>query len=308
LRAAARRSEGSPVYEFFPELRVELPQELRSEREQESDYPELLKQALEAASPRGRQTGSDVKHVQELLQSAGAVSRTAYLDVLRLYRDTGKHDELIAAYETFPPDAANDPQALQLLALALNRRGREGDQDRAVAVMRRLVSETGGDAETFAILGRIYKHRWKAGSDPRDLDAAIEYYVAGFEREPADFYTGFNAVTLMFIRGDAPDSETFAALFAKVKALVRAQIGPDRLQDYWVNNIAMELAVIERDWEAAQSSLDLALGTRPPAFARAAAADSLERLGQRMSGADAAWIERLVAQLRPTGDADEDDA
>jgi tetratricopeptide (TPR) repeat protein len=308
LRAAARRSEGSPVYEFFPGLRVELPEELRSEREQASDYPEVLKRVIEAASPDGLRTGGDAKHVQEWLASAGAPYPTAYLDVLRMFRDAGKHDELIAAYEAFPPDAANDPQALQLLALALNRRSREGDQDRAVAVMRRLVSETGGDAETFAILGRIYKHRWKAGSDPRDLDAAIEYYVAGFEREPADFYTGFNAVTLMFIRGDASNSERFAALFAKVKELVRAQIGPDRTQDYWVNNIAMELAVIERDWQAAQSSLDLALATRPPAFARAAAAESLERLGHRMSGGDAAWIERLVAQLRSTGDADKDDA
>jgi hypothetical protein len=52
------------------------------------------------------------------------------------------------------------PQVRQLLALALNRRGHPGDQDRAIELVQQLIGETGGDSDTFDMLGLIYKDKY----------------------------------------------------------------------------------------------------------------------------------------------------
>jgi tetratricopeptide (TPR) repeat protein len=300
LRAEARRAEGSPVYEFFPGLRVELPAELR-ERGAARAYPKQLQQAIEAAGSReSRVRRGDAKAVEELIGASGDVSPTAYLDLLRLHRDAGDWDELIRTYDTLPPDVASDPQVLQLLALALNRRARQGDQERAVAVMRQLVEESGGDAETFAILGRIYKDRWREGADASHLDAAIECYRRGFELQPSDLYSGFNAASLMFLRGDSPHEGDLAALVLQVKQLVREQGTPDDpWVDYWVISIGLELAVIEGDWTLAEQYLAGVLEKRPDALSRRASVESLQQLQQRLRGEDAEAVGRLLDRLQP---------
>ena len=50
--------------------------------------------------------------------------------------------------------------------------------------MKKLIAEAGGDAESFGILGRIYKDRYALSRQQEDLDTAITYYKQGFEKQP----------------------------------------------------------------------------------------------------------------------------
>ena len=190
LRTAARRSDGSPLYEFFPELRVELPAGLRSAAQEARRYPDLVKSTLKRAArtllPGGRRI--DVEAAEGVLRSTPDAEPAAYLDVLRAYRNDSQWEQLIRAADSLPTELEQEPQVMQLVALALNRRSEAGDQDRAVALMRRLVDETGGDAETFGILGRIYKERWKTSGAITDLRGAVESYRRGFELQPTELH------------------------------------------------------------------------------------------------------------------------
>ena len=66
-------------------------------------------------------------------------------------------------------------------------------------------------AETYGILGRVYKDRWDAARTAGEkiqarglLEQAIDAYVRGFEADWRDAYPGINAVTLMELK-EPPD-------------------------------------------------------------------------------------------------------
>lgn len=78
LRAAARRSEGSPLYEFFPALRVELPNDLVSRERERRVYPEIVKRTLRRSrSSRPDQGAADVAEAEEALRAAGDAAPAA---------------------------------------------------------------------------------------------------------------------------------------------------------------------------------------------------------------------------------------
>lgn len=298
LRSATRRNDGSPVYEFFPSMRVELPEELRQAAQAMQDFPPSVQRVLVKSMGRSARL-VDVSDAEASLRGATDASPDSYLAMLRAYRNIGDWDRLIAACDTLPPAVAEDPQALQLLALALNRRSHSGDQDRAVAVMRKLIDETGGDAETFGILGRIHKERWKSAHLAADLDAAIDYYRRGFELQASDLYAAFNVVSLRFLRGDPIEDPDVAEVIRQLKDLLGAQLQGNRAE-YWVLNTALELAVIERDWSTARAALERALATEPSRVVRNLSAESLQRLQERLTGQDALMLTGLIETLRDT--------
>lgn len=306
LRSAARRSEGSPLYEFFPALRVELPADLVAHDREHRVYPERVKRTLsQSRSSRSSKGAADVAAAEEALRTVPDAAPAAYLDLLRAYRDRSDWNGLIRAASTLPPDVEADPQTMQLLALALNRRSESGDQERAVALMRRLIDETGGDAETFGIIGRIHKERWKGIMDPADLKDATRYYRRAFDLQPTDFYTGFNAASLLFLQNDAMADAELAVLLPRVKDALQPHLITDDA-DYWALSTAIEVAVIERNWSDAQQFVERALAVGAPQHAFLTSVDSIERLGSRLHGGDAQALAAVVQNLK-RGPQQEDD-
>jgi tetratricopeptide (TPR) repeat protein len=310
LRMATRRSDGSPVYEFFPQLRVELPAELRSADREHRSYPDRVKRTLDRSRSvvSHQRRNADVATAEEILRGTPDAAPAAYLDVLRAYRDASRWDELVRVAESLPAELERDPQVMQLVALALNRRSGPGDQDRAVAIMRKLVAETGGDAETFGILGRIYKERWRSSGRVEDLEEAAACYRRGFELQPRDYYTGFNAAALLFLRNDPAADVALAALLPRVKAVLQERLGPDET-DYSVFSVAVEIAVMERQWTDAQALADRALALNPPRWMRVTSAESLARLGARLGGPDAESLRDVIVRFEQgAGPEDDEDA
>jgi len=87
--------------------------------------------------------------------------------------------------------------------------------DKARAHYRNVLDEYPDDAETWALLGRLDKDAWiaawrrpdatpeqmreDAAYDDALLRCAIESYASGYRRNPAHYYSGINALTLMHL-------------------------------------------------------------------------------------------------------------
>src|SRR5262249_30056582 len=154
-------------------------------------------------------------------------------------------------------------------ALALNRRGAPGDQQRAIELMEKLTAETGGDGETFGILGRIYKDRYErarlgndAGAAADNLERAVHYYRSGLEKNPNDYYPGINVVTLLVKRNDAAARAELEAILPRVRAAARARRDAG-IPDFWELATELQLAVVARDWAAADEDVRLAIAAAP---------------------------------------------
>src|SRR6266568_3190800 len=146
------------------------------------------------------------------------------------------------------------------LALALNRVGRGDEAER---VLLDLIASRGPSSETYGILGRVYKGRWEAAQKQGDkflaqglLDKAINAYLRGFEADWRDAYPGINAVTLMELR-DPPDPRR-EKLFPVVSYAVERRIATGK-PDYWDYATRVELAVLAKDQQSAESALADAL-------------------------------------------------
>lgn len=247
----------SALYDFFPELKVELPAGL-SAGAPRTGAPGLKGDIGRTGLPRSK------KALEATLQEAEAQVRASqdvdpfeYIRLLRGYRELSSWDRLVTLADEAATSVRNSPEVRQLLALALNRRGQRGDQARAIAVIEQLIAEIGGDSESYGILGKIYKDRYEqnkiAGNEEvaaKDLDNAIRSYKAGFERQPTDYYPGVNAVTLLFHRGDPTAQGELAEMLPRVREAVRRKMESGR-PDYWEFATAMELAAIAGEWEEA---------------------------------------------------------
>jgi MAP3K TRAFs-binding domain len=312
LRTAARRSEGSPLYEFFPGLRVELPEDLQISSRRGRVYPDLVKQTLKRTrvDGSGSQSVAAITEAEEALRASGEADPAAYLDVLRAYRNRSDWTGLIRVASSLPADVKDDPQAMQLTALALNRRSEPGDQERALSLMRRLIGETGGigDAESLGITGRIYKERWKNDGNPDDLRSAATFYREAFDAQPNDYYTGFNSAALLFMQNSPASDAELSQLLPRVKEALQPRLDAEE-PDYWALSSALEVAVMERRWIDASQLVQRILAIRPPQYACLASIESLERLGLRLTGADAQALAGIVEELRRYAqDEDEGDA
>jgi hypothetical protein len=232
----------SPLFEFFPDLRVQLPSELVTPESRRRIYPEHISTRLATAeklTSRDERVAA-VVGAESAAKQTPELDPTVYLNLLKAYRDDSAWNEMIRMVDSLAPEIAKDPAIVQLLALALNRRAQSGDQDRAIAAMKESVAATGGDAESFGILGRIYKDRYATNKDFADLHAAIGYYKKGFELQPTDFYTGLNAVTLLAQSPEPSSRDELENMLPNVRRSVEARITPDAPPGYWELSAALQ--------------------------------------------------------------------
>jgi hypothetical protein len=194
----------------------------------------------------------------------------------------------------------------QLLALALNRRGLPGDQDRAITMMEQQLAETGGDSESFGILGRIYKDRYdqaKEQGDPREasvnLEKAIEQYRAGFEKNPRDYYPGINVVNLLVQKGDDAARQELDTLVPRVSAAVQQKLEGDRI-DFWDLATDLQLAAVARDWSRAEQRAKAMVSQSPAGWMVETTIRDMRAVGKTFSDPmDQRSLESIIWILKP---------
>jgi tetratricopeptide (TPR) repeat protein len=272
--ALVRITIDSPVYQFYPNLAVDLPVDLVSAEARRGVQPQLP---------------------QDPTSPAAAQDPLALINELRRLRDASAWEELVRFAATLPPDVANAPEAIQVVALALNRLGR---QDEAIASIQSLIDETGGDAESYGILGRIYKDRHRRTEDPKDLDAAIRTYQTGFEMQPSEFYPGMNALALRVSRNSPDDQREISTLLPRVRRAVESRLSISG-GDYWTVASALELACIDRDWETADALVSRVTASQvlSPWMIDSTAAQ-LSSYSTAMNDSDQRRLENVLLQLQ----------
>lgn len=307
-RDGAALQPDSPLFSYFPGLRVQLPEALRPATG--------LAEGPEGVAPTAADDGAGAAGDRSGAGRAEAPDAEAYLAQLRRARNLSDWDRVVALAEAAPAALRRLPALRQQQALALNRRARPGDAERAIALMEALVAETGGgDAETHGVLGRIHKDRHAQAlargdlvAAARHLHAALDCYRRGFALDPDDFYTGINVVTLLQRQGDDAAQAELAQLLPRVRDAVQRRMDEER-PDFWTLATALQLAAVARDWDAAAAAAQRALAQAPAGWMLETTLRELLTLDARLTGPDAAAdraaLQRLAGRLR-AGQADAD--
>jgi hypothetical protein len=302
LRQKAERPvSDSPLYEYFPELRVELPADLQP--------PELRRRAYPAEAQLPQTRGPDrkiaVARAEQVTRSTKEVDPQAYLDLLRRYRDLSAWKDVVRLADELPPEVGLLPQVVQTVALA---QGRLGDTEAAIRGLKRHMELTGGDPETRGLLGSLYKKRYFADGSPDDLDDAIDQYRLAFDGNRQDLYSGRNLAQLLCRKGGDTAGNELAKLLPELRGLADQYLS-DPVQDYWLVESAVILAVIAGDWPAAETLVDKMVSLHPEAWMLEAARTELHGLQDGFSRFERERLHALIDRLQPaltTTDEDEE--
>jgi hypothetical protein len=287
----------SPVFEFFSGYTVELPEQLRPRETKTRVRAKELKQVLASSEGSDKRKEQAAKAAEEMVKSTTPDDPAAAVEVLKRYRLVGAWDDLIRFADELPPSVSGSAQIQQMVALALNRRNRSGDRDRALGMMTQLVARTGGDGESHGILGRIYKDRFDESGDPADIQQAIAHYRSGFAKEPSDYYPGLNLVTLLFVYGGDAAKQELADVLPRVRAALASRMDPQRAE-YWEIATAFELAVIAGDWVQARDSAGVLVEQAAGPWMIETTLASLRRLESVMKEEDIQQLQSVAEELR----------
>ena len=256
LREARTLKTDSPIFQLvegFPDI-----QRLKTDAFRERvAYSSTLRQKLARARTQGIDAVRAVEREIGLLQDAevGVV-----VDLFLSYRAVKGWDDMIALAQKMSAPLAATVLVQEQLGLALNRANRGDEAER---ILLALIASRGPSSETFGILGRVYKDRWEAALKTGEkvlarglLEKAIDGYLKGFEADWRDAYPGINAVTLMELK-EPPDLRR-ERLIPVVSYAVERRMASGK-PDYWDYATLLELAVLAKDQNKAESVLADAL-------------------------------------------------
>ena len=264
-------SPDSPVFELlqpeYPDLAKIRAKNLRQQLLDGAAVETKLREALSGRQP--------CKALLRLEKSFGAIEQadpTLVVALFFAYRSCEAWKEMVALSKKMNPQEAARAAIQEQIAFALNRDAaaalEAGDEKKAEAfsaqaeqILLNVLQHNGANSETFGLLGRIYKGRWRAALKKRGneakieaqlyLDKAIEQYTRGFETDWRDYYPGVNAVTLMTIK-EPPDprrEELRPVVVYSVERRIAAKEG-----GYWLYATRLELAVLAKDQALAETS------------------------------------------------------
>ncbi len=199
----------------------------------------------------------------------------APIHVLRLeaYRTAGKAlmdlRQFSFALEQFEKALSIDPKDVMSRQYKGINLGRLEKYESAKEWMRYLVKENPFDPETFALLGRMEKdawvHAWRGKNktiDQMAKDAAyeesllretIDPYLQGFMLNPSHYYSGINALTLLYLlmhlTGDDTQAERCKALEGGIRWAIESALSKETpsFKDYWARVSLGDIEVLVSD-------------------------------------------------------------
>lgn len=176
------------------------------------------------------------------------------------------NDEAIRMLEELERRFPKAIRPKQLHALALARRGSDGDLMLAQEMLGELYASGERDPETVGIYARTWMDRYQKSGDINDLKQSRDYYAQAFEKAQDDYYTGINAAAKSVLLGTEDDLRMAATYAERVQAIVGSQA--DR-EDYWKTATAAEALLIQKKfgeagrlYEAAVSSARSEIGSQ----------------------------------------------
>jgi hypothetical protein len=170
----------------------------------------------------------------------------------------GCKDEAVNLLEQLENSFPKAIRPKQLKALALAKRGNDGDLERAQEILGVLYEKNNLDPETLGIYGRTWMDRYARSNNIADLIQSRDLYAEAFERSPDDYYTGINAASKSVFIGTEKDMEKALDYAAKVQQLVGTESYPG---DYWKTATVAELFLIQKKYSEAGLMYEKAVAT-----------------------------------------------
>lgn len=300
LTAKKNKDKDSPVFQLlegYPNIDALESDIFR----QQVDYAQSVKDRLRKA--RNNKSLPEIKEIESTLGDLQQEEAGILVDLFLSYRSVEAYDDMIRLVkEKFPAHINNAILVREQFAFALNRK-EQGSME-AIDVLNRLLEERGGSSETYGMMGRVYKDRWRLiKNDPERaieaesmLEQAIDTYYKGFLTDLRDAYPGINALTLMEVKD--PADERRLSLLPVVKFAVEQKI-KSKQPDYWDHAIRLEIAVLEKDQSAARDALKKALPLISEQWEPKTTAQNLEmiREARHKKGEDTAWQQLFETEL-----------
>jgi len=289
----------SPLFQLIPKFPgIDLPEEVtetfKDRIRRAEEFREMLSSAR--AQPLREQREALLK-IRRDLGDLKTVQRSVLIELMSSFRDAEAFEELVELYDGFPAPVQEYIIVKQQFALALNRRNRSDDRERALKILDELLKHRGPDSETLGIKGRIHKDVYKGAAQAgritaaAALDNAIDAYTKGFEADPRDYYPGVNAINLLLQKDDTQALREVARLLPLVSFAVERRGGASS-SNYWDLATVLELACIGDDWATANQVLPKVILAATNSFETATTLGNLRLLKQALERAT-----REVAKL-----------
>lgn len=296
----------SPIFEFFPDLEVTLPPDL--EKQTRRRGPRLRKyqrEFVQSVLESPEQAKGDLVRSEAEYRGTPEADPSDYVFLMKRFRDLSDWDRVVAMADEAPSDVKESAEVRNLLVLALNRRNGSGDQDRAISVMEQQIAETGGDSESFGILGRIYKDRYDQAKERGDsaeassnFEKALQSYRSGFEKNPRDYYPGINVVNLLIQRGDDAARAELDAFVPRVRTAVQEKLEGDRV-GFWDLATDLQLATVAHDWTRAQERAKSMMAQSPADWMIETTLRDIRAVGKTLTNdTDRNQLESIIASLQ----------
>ncbi|NTA84131.1 DUF4071 domain-containing protein [Agrobacterium tumefaciens] len=302
IKAAKKNLEkDSPLFQLldgYPDIAHEKTDVFRTQ----VAYAAELKKKLSEARKLGRDAIYEVELTLDALddEEAGVI-----VDLFLSYRGAKAWTDMVRIFDKIDAPLQNTILIREQFAFALNR---AGDGEKAEKILLDLIEQRGASSETYGILGRVYKDRWRKASDENKavkakgfLKQAIEAYTKGFEADWRDAYPGINALTLIYIF-DQKDPR-LSELKSVVEYAVQRKIASGT-PDYWDYATLLELAVLTHDRASSEEHLsDLIPRVREP-WEPETTADNIQLLADALpeNSEERGWILAIIAELRAAAD------
>lgn len=173
------------------------------------EYNNGRKRSLERLRRRAQTDRSDaalkaVHDFQRELGDLAGVEAGVLVDLLLTFRALEAPRAMLDLVESMPGYVSSRTLVQEQAAFALTRLGSDGDLQDATRLLEQIIAEGRGSSETYGLLGRVHKQRWRdatsSGERRAHLEASISAYHRGMIEDPSDPYPAMNAATLTFVR------------------------------------------------------------------------------------------------------------
>jgi hypothetical protein len=167
-----------------------------------------------------------------------------------------KSDDAITIIEKIEDEFKMALRPKQLKALALARRGKDGDVEKAQDILGELYERNHLDPETMGIYARTWMDRYNKSGDLNDLLQSRDLYAEAFEKAPDDYYTGINAAAKSVFIGTPKDLQKANDYAARVEKITGIETVPG---DYWKTATIGEVFLIQKKYAAAADMYEKAV-------------------------------------------------
>lgn len=202
----------------------------------------------------------------------------------RVLIDENRFAEAVEEVDHAVSRVGDDPQLLHRKALALTELG---DHHTARGLLEHLYEQSETlrtNPELAGLEGRIHRERWESSHDRADLEAAATAYLRAYDANPADYYPGVNAASLLLELGELGEAQgTYARVLERCRSL---QERPRA--SFWIDFTAAEALTGMGRLDEAVGEYGRGLHRVPPPSPRdrGSALKGFERLAARLGLGD----------------------